>query len=89
MSREKLIGSYLLRLVQKDRHQHFNLHNLHTGERLEFDTWVAVWTFLHHSLTYTPPDGRLGLERHCNATETLNREDKASNDALAVTSKEA
>lgn len=66
MSREKLVGSYLLRLVQKNRHQQFNLHNLHTGERLEFDTWVAVWAFLDHSLGQTEPS-ETPLQRQCNA----------------------
>lgn len=50
MSREKVIGSYLVRFIKKNQHQQFNLHNLKTGERLEFESWVALWFFLDQLL---------------------------------------
>jgi hypothetical protein len=75
MSREKLIGSYLLRFVEKNHQQHCNLHNLHTGERLEFDTWVAAWAFLDHWLDDSPTRGRSMSQPRCNAATTPAEED--------------
>lgn len=50
MSREKVIGSYLVRFVEKNHQPQYSLHNLKTGERLEFESWVAVWFFLDQLL---------------------------------------
>lgn len=50
MSKERIIGSYLVRFSEKQGVTYINLHNLRTGERLEFETWVSAWAFLEASL---------------------------------------
>ena len=51
MAKEQVIGSYLVRFTETERHRQVTLQNLRTGERLEFETWVAAWVFLENQLT--------------------------------------
>lgn len=46
MLNQRVIGSYLIRFIEVQKQQRICLHNLKTGERLEFETWVAAWVFL-------------------------------------------
>ena len=46
MPNQRVLGSYLIRFIREQKEQRISLHNLKTGERLEFETWVAVWVFL-------------------------------------------
>lgn len=46
MTRESIIGSYLLRVTKRGCNQQFYLHDLKTGKMLQFETWVSVWVFL-------------------------------------------
>lgn len=46
MTKESVIGSYLLRIVKSGCDRQFYLHNIKTGEVLAFETWVSVWAFL-------------------------------------------
>jgi hypothetical protein len=50
MASERVVGSYLIRFVQQQTQQRICLHNLKTGERLEFETWVAAWLFIEQQL---------------------------------------
>ncbi|MCA9837547.1 MAG: hypothetical protein KC422_11540 [Trueperaceae bacterium] len=50
MSKERLIGSYLVRFSERRGVTYINLLNLRTGERLEFETWVSAWAFLEKVL---------------------------------------
>ena len=50
MTKEQVIGSYLVRFTEKERHRQVTLQNLKTGERLEFETWIAAWVFLENQL---------------------------------------
>ena len=50
MARERVIGSYLLRFTEVEQQKHFYLHNLKTGEILEFETWISAWAFLEQTL---------------------------------------
>jgi hypothetical protein len=50
MSKERIIGSYLVRFSEKQDVTYINVHNLRTGEQLEFETWVSAWAFLEEVL---------------------------------------
>ncbi len=50
MSKERVIGSYLLRFTQEKQQKHFYLQDLRTGEIIEFETWISAWAFLEQSL---------------------------------------
>lgn len=54
MSKERIIGSYLLRFTQQKQQKHFYLHDLRTGEIIEFETWVSAWAFLEQELYPSP-----------------------------------
>ncbi|MFA5594331.1 MAG: hypothetical protein WDA15_03510 [Trueperaceae bacterium] len=46
MPREKVIGSYLLRLTDQGGRLRVQLRDLRAGEPLEFETWIAAWAYL-------------------------------------------
>lgn len=47
MAKERLVGSYLVRFTEGDEHgMRVRLQNLRSGEVLEFETWVAAWSFV-------------------------------------------
>jgi len=50
MTKERLIGSYLVRFSQKHKERFISLQNMHTGEQLEFETWTSAWAFLESVL---------------------------------------
>lgn len=51
--KERVLGSYLLRFTESKSDKQFYLHNLKTGEMLQFETWVSVWVFLEQALYET------------------------------------
>jgi hypothetical protein len=51
MGRQKMLGSYLIRFFEEQSEHHIHLHNLKTGEVLEFETWVSAWCFLEEKLS--------------------------------------
>jgi hypothetical protein len=57
---ERVIGTYLIRFTEDQQQQAISLHNLKTGERIEFETWVAAWVFLEGWL-HEHPAPRKGL----------------------------
>jgi hypothetical protein len=57
---ERVIGTYLIRFTEEGRQQSISLHNLKTGERLVFETWVAAWVFLEGWLQGYPDPPRTG-----------------------------
>lgn len=50
MPSERVIGTYLIRFIEQQNKHRISLHNLKTGERLEFETWVAAWLFIEQQL---------------------------------------
>ena len=44
--KERILASYLLRFTEMQGDKQFHLHNLKTGEMLQFETWVSAWAFL-------------------------------------------
>lgn len=46
MPREKVIGSYLLRLTDDGGSLRVRLQDLREGEPIEFETWIAAWAYL-------------------------------------------
>ncbi len=46
MPREKVIGSYLLRLTDVGGRLRVCLQDLRAGEGIEFETWIAAWAYL-------------------------------------------
>ncbi len=50
MPREKVIGSYLIRLTEDEGRMRVHLQDLKRGEALEFETWVAAWAFVDRLL---------------------------------------
>ena len=66
MPREKVIGSYLLRLTDECGTLRVRLQDLRAGEPLEFETWIAAWVYLdamlHEALRQS--DHPAGSRRH-------------------------
>ena len=60
MSRERLIGSYLIRFTEHDERASTQLRDLRTGTTLEFETWVAAWEYLDTFLRTASPRGVTG-----------------------------
>jgi hypothetical protein len=54
MSKERIIGSYLLRFTEVKQEKHFYLQDLRTGEIIEFESWVSAWAFLEQELYPSP-----------------------------------
>jgi len=50
MATERLLGSYLVRFTEDDHATRVRLQDLQSGEVLEFETWVAAWTFIDEAL---------------------------------------
>lgn len=50
MPKDRVIGTYLVRFIEKKQQPHISLHDLRTGEQLEFETWVSAWAFLEEAL---------------------------------------
>ncbi len=50
MSRETLIGGYLLRLTRVEGRTRIVLRDLKRNEAFEFETWVAAWAFVDRVL---------------------------------------
>lgn len=47
MAKERLVGSYLVRFTEgDDQGTRVRLQDLRSGEVLEFETWVAAWSFV-------------------------------------------
>jgi len=46
MSRERLIGSYLIRFTEHDDRPSTQVRDLRDGTTLEFETWIAAWEYL-------------------------------------------
>ena len=81
MTKDRVIGSYLLRFTESKNLKHIHLHNLKTGEVIEFETWVSAWAFLDQNLEidvlasqspqlFRHAKGGTGLKA-CNANQTL------------------
>ena len=65
MTKQTVIGSYLLRFVEKQKHRHIYLQDLISGETLEFESWVSVWAFLEAKLErYSPKSSALIQMNH-------------------------
>jgi hypothetical protein len=58
MAKERLVGSYLVRFTEGDDHgTRVRLQDLRSGEVLEFETWVAAWSFVDEAVgARTAPD---------------------------------
>ena len=50
MIRERLIGSYLVRVTEDGRGARVRLQDLGAGVTLEFETWVAAWAYVDREL---------------------------------------
>jgi hypothetical protein len=56
MAKEQLVGSYLVRFTEGDgRHARARLQDLRSGEVLEFETWVAAWSFVDEAVRAQRP----------------------------------
>lgn len=50
MAKERLVGSYLIRLTEDDGGTRVRLHDLKTGVVLEFETWAAAWSYVDEAV---------------------------------------
>jgi hypothetical protein len=63
MTRERLIGSYLIRMTEDGRGVRVRLQDLGAGVTLEFETWVAAWAYVDRELACGGAAARGGAER--------------------------
>ena len=54
MPKERVLETFLVRFTEKD-HREVTLVNIRTGERLEFETWIAAWSFLEQLYHQSSP----------------------------------
>ena len=54
MPREKLIGSYLIRLTEEGGRLRVRLQDLRAGAPIEFETGIAAWAYLDAVLHEKP-----------------------------------
>lgn len=53
MATERLIGSYLIRFTDSAGTERVQVQDLRTREVLEFETWVAAWSFVDEAVRAT------------------------------------
>ncbi len=58
MPRERVIASYLIRVTADERGTTVRLQDFRTGVTLEFETWVAAWSYVNEALEDGEPLGR-------------------------------
>jgi len=46
----KLLSSFIIRFIEKQKQRFVILQNLKTGERLEFENWLSAWCYLEDYL---------------------------------------
>ena len=56
MAKERLVGSFLVRFTEgDDLGTRVRLQDLRSGEVLEFETWVAAWSFVDETVGARTP----------------------------------
>ena len=50
MARDRLVGSFLVRVTEQGGVPQVRLQDLRTGTALDFETWVAAWAYVDEAM---------------------------------------